>query len=274
MLLACIDLAMIPAYSARILAVETAGGKSHWNFMSGVLRALVDGGHTVTAFTPFPDGYRENYTEVDTSGQINSIRDKNLEDIIANRSNLVTLFNYIASVSREQCDTVYANDRMIEVMRQDATTRFDLVFIEPFMSECVSYIATLLDVPVIYVIPLSMTSLMEHYNIGHFSNPAVVSHVLAAYGLPTTFIQRLTNTALFTYGLVTMEFTVSRLKRVNLRPYDLVPLYKPSLVFVNGHSVMTAPNPVVANVINVGGIHLTVAKSLPKVRNIHNTIYR
>ncbi|CAI6348056.1 unnamed protein product [Macrosiphum euphorbiae] len=54
--------------AARILEVETTAGKSHWNFMSSVLRSLTDAGNTVTVFTPFPDGDRANYTEVDTSG--------------------------------------------------------------------------------------------------------------------------------------------------------------------------------------------------------------
>ncbi|CAI6344887.1 unnamed protein product [Macrosiphum euphorbiae] len=56
------------ASSARILAVKTVEGKSHRNFMSGILRALVNSGHhNVTVFTQFTDGNRENYTEVDTT---------------------------------------------------------------------------------------------------------------------------------------------------------------------------------------------------------------
>lgn len=50
--------------TARILAIETFAGKSHWNFMSAVLRAMTDNGHNVTVFTPFVDGNRENYTEI------------------------------------------------------------------------------------------------------------------------------------------------------------------------------------------------------------------
>lgn len=40
----------------QILAIENVAGKSHWNFMSAVLRSLTDVGHNVTVFTPFPDG--------------------------------------------------------------------------------------------------------------------------------------------------------------------------------------------------------------------------
>jgi glucuronosyltransferase len=274
MLLTYANLATLPANGARILAVETMSGKSHWNFMSGVLRPLVDSGHTVTAFTPFPDGDRENYTEVDISGDMSRFQDKDLKGVIVNWSDPIRTIDFIASLSKKKCDIMYANNRMIEVMRQNGNSHFDLVIIEPIMSECVSYLATLLDVPMIYAIPLSITSLMERYNTGHFPNPVIDSHVMSAYGMPTTFVQRLANAALIVYGLVSTEFTASRVKCTNPRPYDLVPLYKPSLVFVNGHPVMTAPSPGVASVVNVGGIHLTVAKSLPKVRNVNNIVYR
>lgn len=56
-----------PAECVRILAVETIGGKSHWNFMSAVLGSLADNGHNVNVFTLFLDGNRANYTEVNIS---------------------------------------------------------------------------------------------------------------------------------------------------------------------------------------------------------------
>lgn len=51
-----------PVDAANILAVETIPGKSHWNVMRSVLRALTERGHTVTVFTPFVDGDRDGYT--------------------------------------------------------------------------------------------------------------------------------------------------------------------------------------------------------------------
>ncbi|CAI6347272.1 unnamed protein product [Macrosiphum euphorbiae] len=56
--------------AANILTVHTIHGKSHWNVMRGVLRALTDRGHTVTVFTPFVDGDRPGYTELYVSGEL------------------------------------------------------------------------------------------------------------------------------------------------------------------------------------------------------------
>jgi len=46
--------------------------KSHWYFMRGVLRTLVDSGHQVTVYTPLPDPgtpATDGYTEADTNDE-------------------------------------------------------------------------------------------------------------------------------------------------------------------------------------------------------------
>ncbi|CAI6344988.1 unnamed protein product [Macrosiphum euphorbiae] len=58
------------ACPALILAVQPNPGRSYWNMMRAVLRALTDRGQAVTVFTPFVDGDRHGYTEVDVSGQM------------------------------------------------------------------------------------------------------------------------------------------------------------------------------------------------------------
>lgn len=66
----CAWLALVqrtPVDAANILAVQSIAGKIHWKVMRTVLRALTDRGHTVTVFTPFADGNRPGYTEVDVS---------------------------------------------------------------------------------------------------------------------------------------------------------------------------------------------------------------
>lgn len=71
-----------PMGIASILAIETIAGKSHWNFFSSVLRSLWDKGHNVTVFTPITEGNRENYTEIDTSGDLPKKRGIGLEDML------------------------------------------------------------------------------------------------------------------------------------------------------------------------------------------------
>lgn len=269
--IACGGAVTRPAECARILAVETIGGKSHWNVMSGVLRALVDGGHDVTVFTPFVDGDRENYTEVDISDGFPTGIDLDVLELLRNFGNPVSTLRMFVDLGRAQCDIIYGNDRMKRVLNSRRRGgRFDAVIIEPFWSDCASwsYVATRLDLPLIYVTPLPVIAFMERAITGHVSNPTVVSNLLARHSVPKTFVQRLTNTALLAYGAIVQEYKELILRYTEPKAYDSNVPVPPSLVFVNSHFIIDSSRPTATNVVNVGGIHLKAPQNLSKVRNI------
>lgn len=253
-----------PVDGAKILAVETLGGKSHWNFMSGVLRALVDGGHAVTAFTPYPDGDRENYTEVDVSGDYEHFLDLGAEFMRENYGRPFAMFGSMMPMSRNMCDTFYGNAEMKAIL--DRGTGFDLVLIEPMASDCVSYTAARLNVPLVYAVALPTTDFIEYYATGHLSNPASAANIMAHFSVPRTFAQRLYNAVLLLYFWCVRDRTESELRRSDPKPYDATPAVVPSLIFVNRHYVSDAPRPTAPNAVDVGGIHLKVAKPLSEVR--------
>ncbi|XP_060834135.1 UDP-glucosyltransferase 2-like [Rhopalosiphum padi] len=257
--------------AANILAVETMAGMSHWNFMSGVLRALVDNGHAVTAFTPFPapsDGRRShvNYTEVDMSRELLPSVNNRLTDVQQMWSTPVGQVYKWLRLSRNACNKIYGHPAMKEALRRhlDGHARFDAVVVEPFLSDCVSYAAGRLRVPLVYVTPLPAIGLMERAHTGHASNPAVASHLVADHGIPRTFAQRLSNAALSAYCAVAVICANAALRYVEPREYDAVPPVTPSLMFVNGHYVSEPSNPVAQSVVHVGGIHLKPPEKLPE----------
>lgn len=250
-----------PASNARILAVETVGGKSHWNFMSGILRALVNSGHHVTVFTPFPDGNRENYTEVDTTldGAM-QIVDMDLKQMMSRR---LTIIGEFVMMSRIQCDQVYENSKMKEVLGR-ARTEFDIVIIEYFASDCVSYIATKLKLPLIYVTPLPANAFMDRTVTGHVSNPSTVTELFSMHAVSKTFIQRLTNISLLVYLKIVRQYTELILKYTDPKQYDLIESTTPSLIFANRHFITDVASPIPTHVVNIGGIHLKAAQKLPE----------
>jgi len=265
-----IDLRMIPTGEAsRILAIETIAGKSHWYFMRSLLRSLTDAGHTVTVFTPFPDGDRVNYTEVDTSLDYPMKLDMDLLKTIREFQNPLMFLNGMAEGVRFYCDVMYGNQKLADMMASEARDQYDLLLIEPLGFDCISYLADSLGLPIIYSIPSPMITFAERLFTGHVSNPACVSNMFANHAVPGTFVQRFTNTALLTYSmaktkydqLVTSLFT-------DPKPYDLAPPVNPSIIFQNSHYVTESSRPVTPNVIYVGGIHLKPAKTIPKVRVI------
>ncbi|XP_025201748.1 UDP-glucuronosyltransferase 2B7-like [Melanaphis sacchari] len=260
-----VDLRTIPVSEAsRILAIETIAGKSHWNFMSSVLRSLVDAGHTVTVFTPFPDGDRENYTEVDTSSDFPMKLNLDAMQAIEDYGDPFTLVKVLSVLTRFYCDVIHGNRKLADLLASSIRDRFDLLLIEPLSFDCFSYIADALGLPVIYVIPSPMITFTERLYTGHLSNPSYVSNTFANYAVPSTFIQRFTNTALLTYGMVRNTYDRLVFRLMDARPYDLVPTVNPSIIFQNSHYVTESPRPVTSNVVYIGGIHLKSAKIIPK----------
>lgn len=111
-----------PSSSSRILAVETEV--------------------KVTVFTPFTDGNRKNYTKVDTTlGKVMRFMDMDLNQM---KISMITKIDNFVAMSRMQCYQVYKNSKMKEILNSKRTD-FDLLIIKFFASNCVSYIATVLN---------------------------------------------------------------------------------------------------------------------------------
>ncbi|KAF0721570.1 UDP-glucuronosyltransferase 2B2-like, partial [Aphis craccivora] len=255
-----------PAEGARILAVEIVGGKSHWNFMSAILRTLVDNGHNVTVFTPFLDGNRENYTEYDTSMGSERILDGQLEELMDKYGNPIKVIDQMSTMSRMLCNVVYENSKMKEIFSNTRSDDFDIVLIEPLFSECVSYLAVKLNLPLIYVLPIPTMGVMERRFTGDMSNPAVVSINIANFGIPKTFAQRAINFAAYLiYCTAILNFNELRYRLKEPQEYDLHAPIPPSLIFVNRHFTIEPASPIPSNVVEIGGIHLKTPKKLPKV---------
>ncbi|VVC43589.1 UDP-glucuronosyl/UDP-glucosyltransferase [Cinara cedri] len=264
LVVACIVHGPCVTNGLRVLAIEYIAGKSHWNFMSSVLRVLTDSGHHVTAFTPFLDGERANYTEVDISGDIPIKLALNATEAITQFAGTSSMIATIGTISRQACKAVHGKPQMVEILERGGTAGFDVVIAEIAGSECVSYVAAMLGVPLIYVIPSPMITYVERTVTGHVSNPATVSHMLAHHAVPGTFFQRFSNLLQTVY----VGFIVHRDEMLaaifDPQPHDLVKPLKCSLVFINSYYLTDLSRPMSSNVIQVGGLHLKSPKSIPQ----------
>ncbi|KAF0752496.1 UDP-glucuronosyltransferase 2B10-like isoform X3 [Aphis craccivora] len=163
-----------PVENARILAVQTVGAKSHWNFMRGVLRSLTDAGHSVTVFTPFLDGDRENYTEVDMSKEFPLKTNLNLKRMMEIFGRPVTYFYVLTVLDSMCCDAVYKNRQFDQLVHGsnsgDSDRKFDLIIMESRNLDCTSYLANALNLPIIFTMPSPMKTVAERSLTGHVSN--------------------------------------------------------------------------------------------------------
>lgn len=262
------------ADGARIIAIEMAPAKSHWNFMSGVLRSLTDAGHHVTVFTSFVGGERENYVEVDMSGVLPRMVNNDTLDSIEQFSHPLWSIRIGAKISRDLCNGMYENERLQNILDTGTDSGFDAIIIEPLWNDCVSYIAHILGVPIIYAIPSPLTTFMEFEFIGQISNPAFVPHSFGIGAVPggTTFVRRLSNVIQLVYTTVFNEYNKLSLRMAGPKPYDYAPTVNPSVVFLNNHFLVESSRPIPPNVVDIGGIHLCPANVIPKVsKNLHES---
>ncbi|XP_015369558.1 PREDICTED: uncharacterized protein LOC107165717 [Diuraphis noxia] len=247
----------------QILAIENVAGKSHWNFMSAVLRSLTDVGHNVSVFTPFPDGNRANYTEIYLDLPSKVAMD--VEVAFSTFKNPSVMLSILINMTRNFCNIAYEQRDMREILYGGKSINYDIIITEVLASECASYIGSKLGLPVIYIIPSPMITSMEYSVFGDVSNPATVSHLMAHHAIPKTFAQRFLNFVLFGFSLLMLKYKEMELKIIDSQPYDLVEPLKPSLVFMNTHYITDAPRPMPASVIQIGGIHLKTPRSIPNV---------
>lgn len=247
-----------PADGVRVLAFSSVAARSHWNFMSGVLRALVDGGHQVTVYTQFPGRgppVNPNYTEVDTEKDYKHVFGValNATEVLPLFSDPLILIPFMANGSLFTCGVM---DRLLDGRSGDD---FDVFITEPMSDECVSHAARRLGVPLVYTIPAPLLPWIEAGAFGHLGHPAYVPHVQLAHSTVDTFYRRLSNVAL------TLHTTYLNYRHLYGQSLYHVPPVKPSLVFVNTHYITEPIRPVPVNRVDVGGVHLKKPKPLPAV---------
>lgn len=262
------------AEGARILAIETVAGKSHWNFVSSVLRALTDAGHHVTVFTPITVGDRENYTEVDTSAELPKKLDLDLMTMIKTFGDPFEIQRMGPQLSRSYCDIVLGNRRLNEIMDGDGGDGFDLIMVEPLWTDCLSYLATRLGLPIVYLVPHPLITLLELEHLGHVPSPAAVSDFISQHAVPNTFARRLVDVALLAYGVWSFRFTELLVRYTESKLYNVSKPVPPSVVFLNSYHVIEAPRFFTPTVVPVGGLHLAGSRALPQVSAIGLKRYR
>ncbi|XP_022175628.1 uncharacterized protein LOC111037393 [Myzus persicae] len=229
--------------SANILAIEMVVGKSHWNFFSSVLRSLTDKRHHVTVFTPVTEGNRENYTEIDTSDDLPKNSGLAFTDMMKVFGDPIKMLWFGPGIARSYCDIIHGNERFKDILEGFVHTDFDVILIEPIWLDCESYVATKLNLPIIYVVPQTIFTFLEYIYLGHMPNTASASNFMADYSVPKTFVQRFSTTALLTYSILTFSYSDFLFKYREPKPYDVPEPVLPSAMFVNTHYITEASRP-------------------------------
>uniref|UniRef100_A0A2H8TFP8 UDP-glucuronosyltransferase n=1 Tax=Melanaphis sacchari TaxID=742174 RepID=A0A2H8TFP8_9HEMI len=251
-----------PVGAANILAVQPIAAKSQWNVLRAVLQALTDHGHTVTVFTPFPDGDRDGYTEIDVSGDLETRIGLNASLIMDSQS-MSTVVKLIVNMTRAGCRTVFKHQQMQKIFDCKSQV-FDVVVAGTVSLDYVSYVATVLQIPAINVISSSVVLHSKRSFFEHFQNPTTTSSFLFWRSVPKTFADRFANSLHLIYSLWLLWREERWHRQIEPQSFDAVDLVKPSLTFTNTHLITKPSSPLSPDVVQIGGIHLAPPRLIPK----------
>lgn len=266
--------------SARILSLSLFASKSHKNSYEPLLVALAAQGHEVTIVNPIaPSSPRSPKL----AGRIRDIVGIPNEDILNSASGnvfeadwsgqgsqYIKMYNYMYFLQRIQanCPKFFS----LPVIHQLLQEEFDLIIMNPVLNECLLGMAHAYKVPVIFVTTLQA----PHWIISGTVGGPIVSPILPLFFSETkdtmNFKERV-DTFICHVGLSLFhEYYyypwVERMYREQFGQH--VPsvneiMKNTSLILSNSHFSLNFPRITMPNDIEVGGMHCTEAKALPKV---------
>ncbi len=262
------------ADSARILAPLPFGSKSHYAFIDPILMKLVELGHHVTVYTPFPKKLTTpNYEQHDISfcpvshiGVVPSI--DNLASMSSNKWIFATVFPYFANVTLEnivECEPLYK-------LLNTTDKTYDLLIVESFNSDVMLLYANKFRIPIVAFVPNVLIPWLAERLQNPF-NPSYVPNMMTTYMSKMTFLQRVDN-ALFYLMLSFLynNFILRKSEEVNKQllgpssPSLYETVKNTSILFVASHHSFHPVMPLVPAIVEIAGVHIKPAKSLPRVR--------
>ena len=263
---------------AKILGLNIMSTKSHKITYEPLIIALAERGHQVTYVGPVISGKNvTNLREVQTFDLAQLEKDMKFPNIFEMKlsssssfsifSVLMNPFIMFAQTQKNLCHKAFE----LPIFKELLNEKFDLIFLTPLFNECLyGYIHMLNTSVVLYnqagVIP---------WLAGDLGTPNPLSftpNLLLGYSDRMTYFERLGNFIGTMYCYLTLEYyyypIVEQIYRdffdPNLPPVKEI-IKNSSIVLANSNIAFHKPRPLMPDIIEVGGLHMTPPKSVPKV---------
>ncbi|CAG7731567.1 unnamed protein product, partial [Allacma fusca] len=262
--------------SAKILAISFISTKSHFITYEPLLQALADRGHEITiANSVQTTKPAKNIRRIFTYD--NEKRSGNMTNYIflakANEPNTSKFWEYLRNPYLDYVDyfvTACTESYKIPEVQALKNETFDLIIFPAMGNECLYGLIHHLKAPTILFSQMTIAP----FNVASFGNPmlpAVVPMVYYGFGERMNFWERTGNlfgvlyyevTRMF-YYLPKMEEIYGKYVRPGL-PGVSETERNFSMALVNSHFNFVPPRPLTPDVVEVGGMHLRGAKTLPQ----------
>nr|QVG59850.1 UDP-glucuronosyltransferase [Nilaparvata lugens] len=255
---------------SRILGVFPFSAKSHYMMYEPLLLELAKRGHNVTSINAFPQKQKiPNFTDITTVGYVPKL----VEDLDFHKYNNLprTIFVKLRFIAQGLNDTVKIYDvpDVIHILHSNETSPFDLVIIELFNNDLHLGLAEKLRCPFLSISPCALMP-WANPRLANPDNPSYVPHTLSEFSTRMDFSQRFLNTVTLIVSKLVYQYGYEQVSQQMAHKTfpGQDPLWqlakRTSLILVNTHLSLHGARPLVPGVVEVGGIHVKPANSLPQ----------
>lgn len=253
----------------KILALFPHIAKSHFVMGEALLKGLAARGHQVFVVNHFPQEHTvPNYTDISLVGSMrNAVENTPLENF--GNGDVLLSVNMLANLAVETCEKILSFPRIQRLITSEE--KFDLIIVELFNTDCMLGFVHKFKVPFI-AIGTSVMMPWGNERFGNPDNPSYIPHHFLAHADRMSFSERTANTAYHTSVKWAYHFLMDIPTQRIARRYfgdSLPPLAdiarNTSLLLLSTHFSMNQPRPLVPQIVEVGGLHLSPPAPLPEV---------
>lgn len=253
----------------KILALLPFTAKSHFVMEEALMKGLAARGHQVFVVNHYPQAHSvPNYTDISLVGSMrNAFEDTPLENV--GTGDVLMSVNMLANIAVETCEKVLSFPPIQMLINSEE--KFDLIIVEQFNTDCMLGFVHKFKVPFI-AIGTSVMMPWGNVRFGNPDNPSYIPHHFLAHSDRMSFSERIVNTVYQISVQWAYHFLMDMPTQKIARKYfgeSLPPLAdiarNTSLLLLNTHFSTNQPRPLVPQIIEVGGLHLSPPRPLPQV---------
>lgn len=254
-------LALASTNSLDILVILPYDGKSHFVVFKVLLNELLRKGHNLTVISHYPENNPPpNYRDINLYIPPKDFTPEDSLKLSRSYWDVLQVGVFLVTNGRKNCKILLANKEVQELVNKK--TKFDVILTEEFNSDCALGLAYKLGAPVVRM--TSHVLMPWHYaRLGIPSNPAYVPFHFLEGGSHPTLLQRVERIIFDAYFKL-LFYTISQWSDQNTLAeyYDDVPPLEElarniKFLLISQHFTLTGSRLFPANVIEIGGYHVT-----------------
>lgn len=182
-----------------------------------------------------------------------------------NQSPVFKRLALVSEISINSTEKILSNAKVQELIKSNE--HFDLIIILQFFDDAIRGFQHRFKAPVIGLNPIGASSWVNEVMINP-SSPSYIPEIMTKFSSKMSFFERVVNSAVAVYAR--LHFHLYTLPKHNAILHKYFPdapdiydlIYNTSLVLLNSHISISDPVPLLPNLIEVGGYHVTPAKEL------------